>query len=306
MSIATFVRKVVKRYILDEGVTIVIAFVVAVVVHPWARRTIPTAYGVYKVCLLLVVDKVMSSLSTPGEGAYSMLVHWLASTALLSAVTAVGSHFPRIEILSLLNTYAFYTYAENGKFLTGDPDLNQVLPAIAFIGCSGVSYSMQFFAHEQAPVLKALLQGTGMIMTNVLVTLLMHTDDNASDAWLSLMWLLLVLVVVDNMHSALGIADEIKSYAVWKSAQQIDTALSSISPGVSVLSAGIATLYTTAVQHVAGLNVGIVTHTLVLGGCNAALGVVRNAIAHTAHVITLLILVSTLTIIEILLHALQQ
>lgn len=306
MSIATFVKRVALRYIAGDGPTIAVAAVVAVCVSRWAKGGIPTASGVYKVCLLLIVDKVMSSLSSAGDGMHERFIHWVASTALLAGITAVSSHFPQTKLLNLLNTYAYYSYAENGQFLTGDPDLNKVLPAVALLGCSAVSYSLHHMTETPRPVIKALLQGTGMIMSNVIVTLLLKTNDGSSDILEQLTWLMAVLVVVDNIHTSIGIADEIKSYTIWKSAQQIEAAMSANGTAVTVLSAIVAGLYSRGLQMVAGLNIGVVTHTIALGGINALLAAVRNSIAHTAHAITLVILVSVLSIVETVMHVLKS
>lgn len=334
-SIVAFVQKVISRYIQHPGDGFFIAATAAILSAPLALQKIrgvaPTggtgdgsafsaaefvALGVHKASCLLIVDTVMGDLVAPEtdpEGAFTFafVVYWLVSTALLVVVPSVvslafaGDQSP---LTARIISFVYYMYAENGRLIANSGGLQHVLPFAALLG---IILLWQFSrpgpgGHAIGTVTSSIIRGLTMALTNIIITVTMQTESNSSTGLVQVVWLLCILVMFDNMHESVGISSEIRDYALWKSSQRLQATLATMGSGTLFLLCVVFSLYMHAFHSMAGVRINVLSHAAILTAVNAILDIIKDGIANTAHIITWITLLCTISLVEVLLETVSR
>jgi hypothetical protein len=323
LSMVTFVKAVAKRYLDDNKSVLMGSIIVAVLAkigyvwlenRPHRKSSLfamaVTLDALHKISSLLLVDQVMGSFHKPDIGRENMFaytIYWIISASFLIFIPVVFKMIPGSVFTERLSSYVYYAFAENGQFLIDDMALRRVVPAVSLVAMAVLwKYSRKEQTdnkqtdNKQAlgTVVHTIVRGVSMIMINIIVTIILFTDESSIDTNVQAVWLIAVLIMVDNVHVSLNVSDSLKDYALWKSSQKMGQILIGDGRETLLLVCIVLAMYISALKNSFSLQCGILLHTILLTGFNAFLTGIQIAVANSPHVITWVILLCTIALVE--------
>lgn len=313
VSLVRFARSLFTELVQRESDAMVVAVGVMVFSMPWRSAVKHQATGtatavvsaLYKVASLLFTDLLMAAtISAPGAGEdspFRFASFWVVSTSLVALVPVVMASLPDLDPSHWITHYVFYAYADNGTFLTRDKVVNHAVPAAALLYlCAVRQPSFRAALGLSGTVSDALLQAVSMLAMGVLVELVANSEDHASSTVANLMWLVLVLVVFDNLHAGIGVSSEVRDYTIFKSTQQAQSLLlGEMGPDALFVLCIVFTGAVFATQSVTRLHLGILAKLAFLVAFNSLLDAIRLHIQYTFHGFTFICLLSLTCLLQI-------
>lgn len=310
-SLVVFLKGVVNRFFSPRDLVYIALTLLAVTSLRIRMRTVgvisDTIHGIF--CVLLV-DIVMEGLRTPtaqDTSLHQCIMYWVSATAAVVTIPvlvhAMGRETSEMLGGPRLEQLIFFMYAENSAFLTQDLEINRVVPALGLIALQyteGMKMNGITDTDTGLPF-SSILRATSMVLTNVVVTTLLRSDNIATDGDAGIAWLVSLLVLFDSLQAQSARASEIRDYTVWKAADTVrqHAVAQGMSQDLSLL------VFTTSAYVF--LSIGCyVSHTGVIGdmsllvAVNTALDTVKAVITGAPHSIVWLILMAVLCTLHVL------
>ena len=332
LSIATFVQKTVTRFLTSIDI-LYISLVTSVCTNDRKlnneeglrqnRGTLTIImFTLHKISSILLIDSVMrysTQTSPKNTNQHTIVMSYLVSTTLVIFVALIPERYQQTTTGSQVVRLAFFLYAENTSLFTNDAELKRVIPFLALVILLFLHNITETEKTAKTPltaVTGTVVRAFSMLMTNLFITTTLDITDNESTVIVDAVWMVGALVIFDNLRGEAPVFTDLKDYAVWKAARQIQqtahlqiTANNNDNANVFILLCSVLAIvvliilqrFAESKQHQLRWDAAIDLNILICVNC--VIGAIKEIIQNTPKSFILHILVSALTVTQVgLLH----
>lgn len=178
--------------------------------------------ALHRVSCLLLVDIIMGGLrtvKTSDTDRYQSFMMFLVATASVILIPSLTSRFENTVTGEQIARLVFVMYAENSSYLTQDVEIDRVIPLLAIILISSMKY---YCKTTMGLVSLKILHAVNMLLTSMLINTLFAEDVfTSADGEGRIAWMISTLVFADRLQLVFPYLQDIRDFAIWKSARLI-------------------------------------------------------------------------------------